>query len=145
MASLIRNCGFSWFYTSWEPRLWILYEVTEIILTSNNGLLRTEDIKIFQDHITEMLHNGVEVTLHRHGYRCSDDRDWEYLVSWMGLLVLLWRLRIDIMQVRRLMDNLTWQDSAEEYVIRGLDLRLKKYDGSLVVAGESHFFHPFPR
>lgn len=102
MPWLIRKCGFIWFYPDWEPRLWNLYEICELTFTSSDGMLQTEGIKSFQNNATEMLYSGVEVTLLKDGYRCSDIRNQEHSISWMGLLVLRRRLRIDTIQVCRM-------------------------------------------
>ena len=34
MSGIIHNCGFIYFYPPFEPRLWIMYEITEYVLTS---------------------------------------------------------------------------------------------------------------
>ena len=56
-----------------------------------------------------MVISGVETTLRKHGHRCSNARDREYLTSWLGLLVLLRRLHLHIDHVRCVMNLLTWQ------------------------------------
>jgi hypothetical protein len=107
-VGIIRNCGFTYFYPPFEPRLWILYEITEYVLTCDGGIRKTSDIELFLQHIDEMLETGVQATLEKHSYRCSCDRDRQYLTSWLELLILLSRLHFDIGGVRRIMDNMTW-------------------------------------
>lgn len=66
----------------------------------------TSDIEPFLQHIAEMLETGVQATLVKHGYRCSFDRDRQYLTSWLELLVLLRRLHFSIDTIRNIMDDL---------------------------------------
>lgn len=55
-----------------------------------------------------MLKTGVQATLEKHGYRCSYNRDRQYLTSWLELLVLLRRLHFSIGTTRNIMDHITW-------------------------------------
>ncbi|KAK8095692.1 hypothetical protein PG999_013714 [Apiospora kogelbergensis] len=104
MSAIIREAGFSYFYPTFEPRLWILYEIAEYTLTATNRLAVTPDIKGFAEHVREMLHVGVRPTLERHGYRCTYDGDRDFLISWLELLVLLRKHVMDISDVRRILD-----------------------------------------
>ena len=88
VSGIIRNFGFIYFYPPFEPRLWILYEITEYVLTCSEGMGKTSDIEPFLHHINEMIEIGVQATLAKHSYRCSYDRDRQYLTSWLELLVL---------------------------------------------------------
>jgi hypothetical protein len=118
MSGIIRNCGFTYFYPPFEPRLWILYEIAEFVLTSSSGnVVDTPDIQVFRQHINEMLETGVRATLLKHGYRCSFDRDRQYLTSWLELLVLLKRLNFNIDDVRRIMDYMTWQNTTQRFIL----------------------------
>jgi hypothetical protein len=143
MSGIIRNCGFSYFYPPFEPRLWILYEITEFLLTCSGGIAPTSDIKPFLDHITEMLQIGVQATLAKHGYRCSYDRDRQYLTSWLELLVLFRRLNFNIDRIRTIMDHITWLNVTHSQWYPGVVLN--RFEGSLVVDGKMHTFTPFPR
>ena len=143
MSGIIRNCGFTYFYPPFEPRLWILYEITEFVLTSSGGIGMTSDIKPFLQHIDEMLETGVQATLAKHGYRCSYDRDKQYLTSWLELLVLFRRLHFNIGTIRDIMDHVTWFTIAETLWYSGVEL--KRFEGTLIVSGEMHTFTPFPR
>ena len=143
MSGIIRNCGFIYFYPPFEPRLWILYEITEFLLTSFGGIGLTSDIEPYCRHIDEMLETGVQATLAKHGYRCSYDRDRQYLTSWLELLILLRRLRFDIYDIRIIMNDMTWFNGV--HVQRYPGVELKRFEGTLVVKGEIHLFTPFPR
>src|SRR6266480_5564360 len=85
----------------------ILYEITEFALTCSGGIGITSDIEPYLQHIDEMLETGVQATLAKHGYRCSYDRDRQYMTSWMELLVLLRRLHFSIFSIRKIMDSMT--------------------------------------
>lgn len=143
MSGIIRNCGFIYFYPPFEPRLWILYEVTEYVLTCSGGIGMTSDIKPFLQHIDEMLETGVQATLAKYGYRCSFDRDRQYLTSWLELLVLLRRLHFSIDTIRNIMDHLTWFNVLGTQCYPGVEL--KRFEGTLVVNGKMHTFTPFPQ
>lgn len=141
MSGIIRNCGFIYFYPPFEPRLWILYEVTEYVLTCSGGIGMTSDIEPFLRHIDEMLETGVQATLINHGYRCSYERDRQYLTSWLELLVLL-RRYCNIDGLRRIMDHITWFNVSGTQYYSGAELN--RYEGTLVVNGKLHTFTPFP-
>jgi hypothetical protein len=143
MSGIIRNCGFIYFYPPFEPRLWILYEITEYVLTCSGGIGKTPDIELFLQHIDEMLETGVPATLAKHGYRCSYDRDRLYLTSWLELLVLFKRLHFDIDAIRKIMDHMTWFHTLQTQSYPGVELR--RFEGTLVVHGKVHTFTPFPQ
>jgi hypothetical protein len=147
MSGIIRNCGFIYFYPPFEPRLWILYEITEYILTCDGGLGMTPDIKPFLQHIDEMVETSVQATLAKHGYRCSYECDRQYLTSWLELLVLLKRLRFDIDFTRKIMDHVTWfhVTGTQSYYTGMAPVELNRFEGTLVVQGEVHTFTPFPQ
>lgn len=155
MPCIIRNSAFIWFYPPFEPRLWILYEVAEYALTCDppDGVSATAFIKNFEDmsgfsaHIDEMLRDGVRPTLSRHGYRCTYDRDKEFLTSWIEVLVLLRKLGVDVAIVRRLLDSLTWHPVTQEALMETPDglLKFYRFNGELFLNGERHAFTPFPK
>jgi hypothetical protein len=147
MPSVIRNSGFIWFYPPFEARLWILYEVAEYTLTAEGDWPTTPDIEEFVGHIKEMLQAGVRSTLEKHGYKCSYDRDKEFITSWLEVLVLLTRLRVDIDGIRRLMDSLTWYPSLQTTILctLGGTTQFRRYEGTLILNGVRHMFTPFPK
>jgi len=142
MAWLIRNCGFMYYYPPFEPRLWILYEVAEYMLTCESPMLPTEDAQSFVQHTHEMLEVGVQPVLSKYGYNCTQDRDKQYLTSWLELLVLLKRLKLPTLIVRVLMDTSTWGNPIGTLVN---NILLRLYDGTLTVDGVVHKFTPFPQ
>lgn len=145
MSGIIRNCGFTYFYPPFEPRLWILYEIAEFRLTCSGDIEITSDIKPFIQHIEEIIQTGVQATLAKHGYRCSYDRDKQYLISWLELLVLLRLFDFDIYFIRQIMDQITWQSRAHTHQFLGEGVELHIFEGTLAVNGEIYTFTPFPR
>ena len=143
MSALIRNCGFMYHYPPFQPRLWILYEVAEYMLTSEDTSLPTEDAKDFAQHIEEMLDVGVQPVLSKYGYKCSQERDKQYLTSWLELLVLLNKLKLPIDLIRAILAFSTWQGTIELCI--GENILLKIYDGTLTIHGVVYNFEPFPR
>ena len=143
MSGIIRNCGFIYFYPPFEPRLWILYEITQYVLTCSGGIGMTSDIEPFLQHIDEMLRIGVQATLAKYGYRCAYDRDRQYLIPWLELLVILSRLHFSIDFIRKIMDHTTWFHVTHTQTYSGVELN--RFEGTLVVNGDMHTFTPFPR
>lgn len=149
MPAIVRNCGFMWYYPGFEPRLWILYEVAEYVLTCENAHehLATEDIKEFMHHVTEMREIGVRATLDKYGYKCTFDRDKECITPWLELIVLLNRLCIDVDDIRRIQDNITWFRTCENMIINTLKgtVTIERFEGTLTLGGEEYKFTPFPQ
>lgn len=84
VSSIIRNSGFMYYYPPFEPRMWILYEIAEFTLTCSEGIAGispTADVNTFLAHIQEMLDKGVRSVLHKHKYKCTYERDMEFLTS----------------------------------------------------------------
>jgi hypothetical protein len=157
---IIRNCAFTHFYPPFEPRVWILYEITEYLFTCTTTLQRTSDIATFLQHIEEMLETGVQATLTKYGYRCSYDRDSEYLTSWLEVLVLLKRLHFSIGFLREVMDNMTWLPNTRSQTwfavrekLEGFDdsvvvpdiMVLRRFEGTLAINETEYRFTPLPR
>lgn len=144
MSGIIRNCGFMWFYPPFKPRLWILYEVAEYVLTCAGSLACTSDIAPFLQHVEDMSREGVQQTLTKHGYTCSDDRDMSFLVPWLELLVLL-RRYVGVDWTRKIMDHVTWMDVSCSQSYPDVGLMLNRYEGTLVIGERTLRFEPFPR
>lgn len=147
MPAIIRNCGFMWHYPPFEPRLWILYEVAEYTLSCTDELQAFDDNKQFLDHVKEMCEVGVRATLSKHGYRCTIERDKEFITAWLELLVLLKRLLVNIGDVRHILDDLTWfSGMANIYLGTGQgDLVLRPFQGTLSLRRDKYTFTPFPK
>jgi len=146
MPAIIRNSGFVWFYPPFEARLWILFEVAEYTLTAEGPWPVTTDNQEFMQHIEEMLQVGVRSVLEKQGYRCSYDRDKQFLTSWLEALVLLKQLHVDIDSIRRLMDALTWYPTLQETLLNtpGRLIHFCRYEGTLEFNGARHTFSTFP-
>ncbi|KAK3711666.1 hypothetical protein LTR37_009442 [Vermiconidia calcicola] len=143
VSSIIRNCAFMWFYPPFEARLWILYEVAEFVLTSSGGLPETPDMEEYMKHIREMTQHGVRSVLDKYQYECKYEHDKAFLLSWLEVLVLLRRLRIEITDARLLLDYLTWLPTARRINL-GMWLQLDKSNGFLIVNGVPWKFTAFP-
>ncbi len=146
MSGIIRNSGFMWYYPPFQPRMWILYEIAEYSLTCDGGIESTEDNREFREHIMEMLHAGVRPTLEKYGYKCTYDRDQEFLTAWLEALVLLKTLKFFIYDIRRFQDHITWNPSVQVlrmYTMRGV-ADLRRYEGTLTFGGQCYKFTPFP-
>ncbi|TGJ85694.1 hypothetical protein E0Z10_g3042 [Xylaria hypoxylon] len=146
ISGIIRNCGFAWFYPPFEPRMWILYEIAEYSLTCDGGIEIFEDNREFSEHINEMLQVGVRPTLEKHGYRCTHDRDQEFLTAWLEALVLFKTLHFSVDDIRRFQDQITWHPSVQVLymnTINGLVV-LQRYEGTLTFGGRCYTFTPFP-
>jgi hypothetical protein len=113
------------------------------MLACSKFITKTDDIKTYLNHIDEMLSAGVQATLVKHGYRCSYDRDRQYLMSWLELLILLKRINLDVDMISNIMDRLTWQTTCQTYHYTGLELN--KFEGNLISNGQMYEFSPFPR
>ncbi|KAI0443611.1 hypothetical protein F4803DRAFT_514748 [Xylaria telfairii] len=145
MSGIIRNSGFIWYYPPFQPRLWILYEIAENDLTSDGDTLITPDNKEFKAHIQEMMDVGVRPTIDKYGYSCSYDRDKEYLISWLELLVLLRKLCVDTIDIRRILDGITWSHPRKMFTKTLTSLIIVcPYEGTLEFFGKRHTFTPLP-
>ncbi|KXH51509.1 hypothetical protein CNYM01_07661 [Colletotrichum nymphaeae SA-01] len=147
MPGIIRNCGFSWFYPGFEPRLWILYEIAEYTLTCDGGIEEFEDNQEFVKHIQEMQETSVPSVLRKYGYRCSDERDKDYLTSCLEILIYLIRFGIDMGDVRRLMSHVLWFSFTPDIMYQshfGL-VQIWRFEGALEFQGQRYEFTPFPK
>ncbi|KAI0118322.1 hypothetical protein GGR51DRAFT_499059 [Nemania sp. FL0031] len=146
MSGIIRNSGFIWHYPPFEPRLWILYEMAENCFTHDGGLAVTEDNREFGEHVVEMLKEGVRPTLEKYGYRCTYDRDQEFLTVWLESLVLLRKLKFSTDDIRRFQDQVTWHPSVQWVCIgttKGA-VELRRYEGTFIFGGKCYKLTPFP-
>jgi hypothetical protein len=113
---LMRNCAFVWRCPRLQPRLWILVEVAQYMLTGNN-YTTTPDIEVFTNDVLAMETEGVRQVVRRCGYKCSVSRDYRLLVGWLELLIIVSKLVPDVSLKRSLLDSLdtsiesSWNDN----------------------------------
>ncbi|CAI6333008.1 unnamed protein product [Periconia digitata] len=144
VSGIIRNCAFAYFYPPFEAKLWILYEIAEFVFTCDGGLSSTPDLQPFLEHISEMQDIGVRETLHKYKYRCGYDRDWNLLVPWLELLVLMQKLPFDMDFIRKVMDDVTWFDVSGTQFYADI-VEIDRYQGLLRFGGKDWRFTPFPK
>ena len=115
---LMRSCAFEWTYPLLvEPRLWILVEVAQHMLTGN-GFATTSQIGLVSNDVLAMETEGVRQVIRRRGYQCSIPGDYRLLVGWLELLVIASKLVPDVFLKRSLLDSLdasivsNWNDHA---------------------------------
>lgn len=151
VSHLIRECGFSYFYPPFAPRMWILYEVAEYLLTSSKSQFHTSDIQTFVEHVEEMVRDGVRTVFDKYDYGCAQSYDRQFLTSWLEVLVLLTRLqrksRFDEDDVRRMMNNITWFSKTRIIFLRnrtGAPLIFERFNGIMSINGVRMVFTPFP-
>lgn len=146
ISGVIRNCGFVWFYPPFEARLWILFEIAEFTLTSSGEIPLTPDIREFMEHVRQMIQTSVRSVLDKYNYRCTYTRDKAFIISRLELLVLLNRLPIELINVRQVIDQVTWHPMIKDLRILGdmNDFHLRQFQGTLNYKGELYTFTPFP-
>ncbi|PVI03982.1 hypothetical protein DM02DRAFT_208353 [Periconia macrospinosa] len=144
VSGIIRNCGFMYYYPPFEARLWILYELAEYLFTCDGKLPPTPDLQTFLDHVYEMCDKGVRPTLEKYEYRSSSAKDWEILVPWLELLVLMKQLPFDVSFIRKVMDHITWFNVTGPQLYSGI-MEVDRYQGILRFQGEEWRFTPFPQ
>lgn len=102
---LMRNCGFEWRYPDFQPRLWILVEVAQYMLTTKN-YTTTPDMKPFINDVLAMEKEGVRHIIRQRGYKCSIGRHYRLLVGWLELLIIMSKLVPNVSLKRSLLDLL---------------------------------------
>lgn len=102
---LMRNCGFEWRYPDFQPRLWILVEVAQYMLTTKN-YTTTPDMEPFINDVLAMEKEGVRHIIRQCGYKCSIGRHYRLLVGWLELLIIMSKLVPNVSLKRSLLDSL---------------------------------------
>jgi len=138
---LVRDCGFAWRFPAFEPRGWILHEVAEYVLNQKNYTV-TDDIRPFIHHITQMITDGVQPVIEKYGYKCTKQGDFNLVVGWLELSVLLFKLlHNDVMARRRICDSLNepFVGSVTDY---DTGINIDKANGVILYKGKTHRFTP---
>lgn len=152
---LVRNCSYMFFYPPFEPRLWILYETAEYMLTSINSMEVYRDNRTFVNHVQEMMKIGVRPVLEKYGYRCSVSRDRKLLTAWLEVLVTMRKLKlepdsvVDMITKRHILDSIIWHAQTKAGVLlqaltSGKTVELNVRKGYVEFEGQRHAFTPFP-
>jgi hypothetical protein len=105
---LMRECGFEWRYPDFQPRLWILVEVAQYLLTCKgySHYNPTPDMKPFANDVLAMGKEGVRHIIQERGYKCSMSQDYRLLVGWLELLIIMSKLVPDLSRMRSLLDSI---------------------------------------
>jgi len=65
-----------------------MYEVAEYIL-SHKDFIWTDDNRPFIQHVLQMFEDGVQPVIKKYGYQCARQGDFNLLVGWLELSILL--------------------------------------------------------
>ncbi|KAF9429200.1 hypothetical protein BGZ76_001675 [Entomortierella beljakovae] len=142
---LIQDCAFEWRYTPFEPRAWILFEMTVYLLShKKNSNPLADDNKVFANHVYEMTKKGVQQTLQKYGYRSSDPNDMKLLTGWMELLVIIHNNVIELADRKLIVGHIYSSDvgSVSIYDTFVSLLKIDKNAGTFSLPGITHEFTP---
>jgi hypothetical protein len=68
--------------------------------------ISNDNIEYFLSHMKEMVEDGVKSVLTKHDYKCTNGEDLEFLIPWIELFVILFKLVRHGSTRRRIIDNL---------------------------------------
>ncbi|KAH8649291.1 hypothetical protein BX600DRAFT_442552 [Xylariales sp. PMI_506] len=140
---VMRDCGFEWRYPKFQPRLWVLVEVAQFMLTSDSYDV-TPDIKPFIDDVLKMKTKEPLLVIMDRGYKCSASRDFRLLLGWLELLVIISKLNRDVSYRRMVLDHVE-MPAVASFTEYQHCLKINKATGIVThkVAGY-HFFPLWP-
>ncbi|KAK7460684.1 hypothetical protein VKT23_009399 [Stygiomarasmius scandens] len=140
IPSLVRDCAFEWRFATFERRAWILSEVAEYVLNHKEYTI-TDDVKPFISHLTEMLADGVRPVISRHKYACTNGSDMEFLIGWLELLVILYRIIPDV-SIRQTIFDMINRGYVGSFSLIELGLYIDKSKGIISYKGVEYKFTP---
>lgn len=112
---LLRDCGFSWRFPTFEPRAWILYEIAAWVF-DHKDFTWTDDNRPFIHHAFEMLTSGVRSVIDKYGYKCTNESDLDIVTGWLEIHVLLCQIfdsEDDVHSRRELHDEINRKEVGE--------------------------------
>ena len=141
--TLMRECGLEWRYPEFQPRLWILVEVAQYMLTTRS-YVSTPDMKPFIDDVITMKREGVHKIITQRGYKCSEPRDQQLLTGWLELLLIMSKITPNIPLMKFMLDSLEPSHIAHwEHMDTGI--KVDKSSGTVSHNGAIYRFTPlFP-
>ncbi len=140
---LLRDCGFSFRFPTFEPRAWILYEIAAWVL-DHKDFTWTDDNRPFIHHAFEMLTSGVRPVIDKYGYKCTNESDLDIVTGWLEIHVLLCQIFEDDVHSRReLHDEINRKEAGSFscYLDWGI-ITVDKVDGIISYLGRTVRFTP---
>ncbi|OQO07673.1 hypothetical protein B0A48_07370 [Cryoendolithus antarcticus] len=137
MPAIIQEASFISTYPSWEPRLWILFEVAHFGATGDpsEDWISQPDVAPYIMHMFEMVQsNGVRAIIDRYGYKCTQPFDQALITFWLELLILFGQIGLDKADVCKFVTNMTFQPGAGHLKYTSLDasFELWQFEGLLL-------------
>jgi len=138
---LVRDCGFEWRFPAFEPRGWILYEVAEHVL-STNRFTWTDDNRPFIQHVLQMLKDGVRPVVEKYGYQCTQKEDFDLLVGFLELLILLAKILPHNITARRVIRDIINEPYVGSVTDYDTGIEIDKAKGVISYQGKTYRFTP---
>lgn len=138
---LVRDCGFEWRFPAFEPRGWILYEVAEYVLHTKS-FTWTDDNRPFIQHVLQMLKDGVQPVIKKYGYQCARQGDFNLLVGWLELSILLVKILPDDISARREIRDRVDEPYVGSVTDYATGIEIDKANGVILYQGKTHRFTP---
>jgi len=141
IPTLIRECGFEWQYSSFQPRLWILFEVAANMLM-HPSYTATDDIKPFFTDVQRMVHEGVGRVIDERKYRCTNKSDGKLVTGWLELLIQISKLLPDLASRRTLFDAIESPSFGDVSFYDTEHIEVDKAMGVIFFKGDTYDFTP---
>ncbi|KAG0001670.1 hypothetical protein BGZ80_006138, partial [Entomortierella chlamydospora] len=138
---LVQDCGFGWRFPTFEARAWVLFEVATFLLNHKPPFPITDDLETFFIHVNEMVRDGVQPTLKKHGYQCTNQSDLSLVTGWMEILVILFKTVPNVRDRQEIIDAI-YAPVAGSLKHFGLNLEIDKSAGTITIDGTIHKFTP---
>lgn len=143
---LVRDCGYSWRFPEFQPRLWILFEVA-CWLFNHEGCVEYDDMAQYISDCREMVRVGVKTVVAKRKYKCTNGGDTRIVTSWLELLVLLYKHVPSISTRRDLLDTVEGFHAttmAEVKFYSDDNISVDVVGGRLSLGNKTHRFTPIP-
>ncbi|RYP43490.1 hypothetical protein DL768_009907 [Monosporascus sp. mg162] len=142
IPKLVRDCGFTWHFPDFQPRLWVLFESAEFVRNRSRPIALA-DIEPFMDHLREMKGYGVRYVLNRHGYRCTNQGDRELVIGWLELLLILSRI-VPSVRTRQIILNAVDNTMVRTCHHEESGITVDKEKGTVTMNERTYEFSPIP-
>jgi hypothetical protein len=136
IPTLLRECGTTWNYPSFEPRAWILFELAVYWLCNRHRVYKIHnDQSNFWAHLCEMLREGVSTVISRHRYRCTNSTNMTLVTGWLELLLILYRLIPDVYNLRTAMQSVEMHEAGSVRFYDVQTITIDKIEGIVSCEG----------